>query len=84
MNDSLADRRFRRTEFLRRLYRRVDASVSVFVNGFEIGEEVGMDRDETAKLFDYLEEKGFIKVDDHRGGMLRITALGIDEVESTD
>jgi hypothetical protein len=82
MSAAPADRRFRRAEFLRRLYSRVDASVSVFVNGFEIGEELGMDRSETGKLFDYLEEKGFVKIDDHRGGMLRITALGIDEVES--
>jgi hypothetical protein len=82
MSTTPAGRRDQRTAFLRELYQRVDASVAIFVNGYEIGDELGMVRDETGKLFDYLEEKGFIKVDDHRSGMLRITAFGIDEVEA--
>ena len=83
MGSTPGGRRDQRTAFLRELYQRVDASVAVFVNGFEIGEELGIGRDEAGKLFDYFEEKGFIKVDDHRSGTLRITALGIDEVEAT-
>jgi DNA-binding IclR family transcriptional regulator len=62
----------------------VDASVSEFVNGYELAERVGIDRSEAAKLFAYFEEKGFIKVDDHREGTLRITAAGIDSVEAAE
>jgi DNA-binding MarR family transcriptional regulator len=62
----------------------VDASVSEFVNGYDLAEHLGIDRAETAKLFSYFEEKGFIKVDDHREGTLRITAAGIDHVEENE
>ena len=48
-----------------------------------------LDINEVAKLsglpasaLRYYEEKGLVKVDDHREGILRITAAGIDEVES--
>jgi hypothetical protein len=84
MSEELDRRRRARAEFLRRLYHRVDASVTEFVNGLEVGTELGLDEDETRKLFAYHEEKGFVRVDDHRSGMLRITAAGIDHVESTD
>jgi fatty acid-binding protein DegV len=78
------DRRRMRHAFLRRLYDVVDASVTEFVNGFEVAAGVGAGRDEAARLFDYFEERGFVKVDDHRTGTLRITAAGIDEVEARD
>jgi ssDNA-specific exonuclease RecJ len=60
----------------------VDASVSEFVNGYELAEHLGIDRTEAAKMFTYFEEKSFIKVDDHREGTLRITSSGIDQVEA--
>ncbi|HSJ12893.1 MAG TPA: hypothetical protein VK939_00675 [Longimicrobiales bacterium] len=82
MNDRIRERRERRAEFLRRLYLKVDGSVSEFVVGHEIGLELGADAAESRRIFEYFEEKGFVKVDDHREGILRITAAGIDEVES--
>lgn len=80
--DPVARRRELRLAFLRALYERVDGSVSDFVNGFEVAGGLGIDRPEAAKLFDYLEEKRWIRVDDHREGTLRITAEGIDRVEA--
>jgi predicted transcriptional regulator len=37
--------------------------------------------EETRKILAYLEEKGYVLVDDHRAGVVRITAEGIDAVE---
>lgn len=76
-------RRDLRREFLRRLYELVDGSVSEFVNASAIGAPLGVDEAETRRIFEYLEEKAFVKVDDHRGGIIRITAAGVDEVESS-
>ncbi len=74
-------RRATRRTFLVALYERVDGSVSEFVNGYEIAASLGVDREETAKVIAYFEEKGFVRVDDHREGTLRLTAAGVDEAE---
>lgn len=79
--DRIAARRAMRAEFLRRLYERVDGSVSEFVNGYELTDAIGIDRTEAGRLFAYFEEKGLIRVDDHREGTLRLTADGVDRVE---
>jgi predicted ArsR family transcriptional regulator len=82
MSDSIQRRRERRREFLRQLYLRVDGSISEFVNAYELGTELGIDEVEVRKIFEYLEEKQLVMVDDHRAGIVRITAAGVDEVES--
>jgi hypothetical protein len=82
MTDSAARRRQQRIDFLIRLYERVDASVSEFVAAFELGDDMGLPRDETRKIFEYLAEKGWVKVDDFREGTVRLTAAGIDRVEA--
>ncbi|HET9986255.1 MAG TPA: hypothetical protein VFQ38_21835 [Longimicrobiales bacterium] len=82
MQEIIARRRRHRTDFMLRLYARTDASVAEFVSAFDIGEELGIEPAEVAKLVGYLEEKGWVMVDDHRSGLLRITAAGIDHVES--
>ena len=82
MNNPMHERRERRRELLRRLYAAVDGSVSEFVNAFDIGTSLDLDETETRRIFEYLEEKGWVMVDDHRAGIVRITAHGIDEVES--
>jgi Mn-dependent DtxR family transcriptional regulator len=83
MSESMRRRRDLRREFLRRLYDLVDGSVSEFVSASAIGTPLGADDAETRRIFEYLEEKGLVKVDDHRGGIIRITAAGVDEVEAT-
>ena len=71
-----------RRQLLRRLYAAVDGSVSDFVNAFELGVSLELDEVETRRIFEYLEEKGWVMVDDHRTGIVRLTAAGIDEVEA--
>lgn len=75
-------RRRQRREFLVGAYELADGSVSEFINGYELGASLDIAEDEARKIFDYLEEKGWVLVDDHRAGTLRLTAEGIDEVES--
>jgi len=65
-----------------RLYEKVDASVSEFVSAFEIGAEVGLSEVETVRTIEYLEEKEYLHIDDHKQGIVRITAAGIDHVET--
>jgi Mn-dependent DtxR family transcriptional regulator len=74
-------RREQRREFLRLLYELVDGSVSEFVPASTIAEKLGLDEAETRRIFEYLEEKQLVVVDDHRSGIIRITAAGVDEVE---
>jgi ribosomal protein S25 len=80
--EELHERRRRRTEFLQALYERVDADVNEFVDGYEIAQRVGADQAEAKRIIAYFEEKGSVKVDDHKAGIIRITADGIDVVES--
>jgi predicted transcriptional regulator len=81
--EAIEERQKRRSEFMRCLYQTVDGSVSEFVQGFDLASELGADAEEARRILAYLEEKGLIKVDDHRNGVIRITAAGVDAVEST-
>lgn len=65
------------------IYARTDGSVSDFVPAFELAEELGIDGAEAARAIAYLEEKGWVSIDDHRAGILRITADGVDWVETS-
>ena len=81
-SDQARARRQRRTEFLRVLYEDVNASVNEFVDGIAIGSRVGADAEEARRIIAYFEEKGALMVDDHKTGVIRITATGIDLVEA--
>lgn len=81
MSEAIRKRREARREFLRRLYIRVNGSVSEFVGGYEIGEELALDAAESRRIIEYLEEKQLVMVDDHRTGIIRLTATGVDVVE---
>jgi hypothetical protein len=75
-------RRQRREEFLQILYDEVDGSVNEFVDGHAIAARVGADPDEARRIVAYFEEKGWVMVDDHKNGIIRLTAAGIDVVEA--
>jgi hypothetical protein len=82
MSDRLRERQERRIAFLRELYDMVDSSVTTFTSGFEVGERVAADRAETLKIIEYWAEKEMVKVDDYSSGMVRLTAAGVDAVET--
>jgi hypothetical protein len=82
MADSIQIRREQRREFLKQLYLRVDGSVSEFVAAYDLAAGLGIDEAEARKILEYFEEKAFVMVDDYRAGIVRITAAGVDAVES--
>jgi hypothetical protein len=81
MSEIIRRRREQRRQFLHGLYEHADGSVSEFLSAYELGAALGISEPETRKIFEYLEEKGWVLVDDHRTGTLRLTAAGVDEVE---
>ena len=82
MNPEIERRRQNRTAFLVRLYEIVDASVSTFVSGPEIATGIGVTYDARYAHQADWEEKQYIHIIDHKLGIVRITALGIDHVEA--
>lgn len=82
--EELTRRRALRAGYLEALYWKVDGSVSAFEDGFALGRELDLSRDETLGIMEYLEEKGLVRVDDHKEGTLRLTALGVDRVEESE
>lgn len=81
MKELIAKRRTERGVFLGRLYEVTDGSVSEFVEGYKLGEALGIGKDELRRHLEYFVEKGWIVVDDFRTGIVRLTAAGIDRVE---
>lgn len=75
-------RREQRRQLLVRLYEATDGSVSEFVGAWELAAELGVGGDEARRIVEYLAEKGWVLVDDHRAGIVRLTASGVDEVEA--
>ena len=84
MREDIKQRRQKRADFLARLYEMVDGSVSTFVSAFEIADAVGVDAAEAVRIIEYLKEKQWLHIDDHKLGIVRITAAGIDHVETTN
>jgi len=81
-SERIALRRAQRAQFLRMLYDLVDGSVNEFVDGHQIAAEIGAMPEEARRIMAYFEEKQLIKIDDHKAGIIRITAAGVDEVET--
>ena len=81
MKEEIEQRRRQRRDFMTELYRVTDGSVSEFVSAYEIGTDILIPNSDIKRLLAYLEEKEFIKVDDHKLGVIRMTANGIDYVE---
>ena len=79
--EAIEQRRRQRREFLQRLYDEVDADVSRFVSAWEIASAVGIGEADARRLLEYFGEKGYLHVDDHRAGTVRLTAAGLDHIE---
>lgn len=83
MQDEMARRRRWRADFMLRLYELAGGGVSEYLPAYDITDPMGIDRNEARKILEYLEEKGWVRVDDYRAGTLRLTADGIDRVETS-
>ena len=80
-SEGMRKRRLARTVLLRSIYDTAEGSVTEFVAAYELAADQGVDPAEAPRILSYLEEKGYLLVDDHRAGIVRITATGVDAVE---
>lgn len=78
--DMITKKRTDRFRFLHRLYERTNGDYHVLEDMFEVGEDVGLSRDETGRVMQYLDGEGLAT---HRaiGGVVAITHSGAIEVE---
>jgi hypothetical protein len=81
MSDEMRARRERRSTLLRSIYDAADGSVTEFIQAYDLADAQHTAPEEARKIVSYLEEKGYLLVDDHRAGIVRISAEGIDAVE---
>ena len=75
-------RRENRWRFLERLYRSSEEDGAVYEDGYAVAEELGLTRQDAERIARYHEDHGYVKSMGGPGLTLRITAQGIDHVES--
>lgn len=82
MSDAIRARRESRRRFLEYLYRASEEEASEYRDGYEAADELGISRQDVERIVRYLEDHGFVAKTGRTGLVLRITAAGIDHVES--
>ena len=82
MSDAVRARRENRRRFLEHLYRCSEEEDTEYRDGYEVAEELGIGRQDAERIVRYLEDHGFVTKTGRTGLVLRITAAGIDHVES--
>jgi hypothetical protein len=80
--DVFARRRAERRRFLERLYRSSEEAGIVYEDGYAVAEELGLSRVDAERIARYHEDHGYVRNMGGSGLTLRITAHGIDFVES--
>lgn len=82
MSDAVRARRENRRRFLDYLYRCSEEEDTEYRDGYEVADELGISRQDAERIVRYLEDHGFVTKTGRTGLVLRITAAGIDHVES--
>ena len=80
--DVFSRRRAERRRFLERLYRSSEEAGIVYEDGYAVAEELGLSRVDAERIARYHEDHGYVRNMGGSGLTLRITAHGIDFVES--
>jgi len=80
--DAVSRRRELRRRFLEALYQRSEEGESEYQDGYELGAELGMTRQDAERVARYHEDHGFVRKTGSHGLTVRITAQGIDHVET--
>ena len=81
-DDAFRRRREERRRFLERLYRSSEEDGVVYEDGYAVAEELGLSRVDAERIARYHEDHGYVRNMGGSGLTLRITAHGIDFVES--
>jgi hypothetical protein len=84
MSDEFRRRRELRQRFLRSLYDQSESGASEYQDGYELGAELGLSRQDAERVVRYHEDHGFVAKSGSHGLTVRITARGIDHIESGD
>lgn len=82
MSDEMRRRRELRRRFLELLYEHSEAGESEYQDGYEIAAEIGLSRQDAERVVRYHEDHGFVRKTGSHGLTVRITAQGIDHVET--
>ena len=80
--DAFRRRREERRRFLERLYRSSEEEGVVYEDGYAVAEELGLSRVDAERIARYHEDHGYVLNTGGSGLTLRITARGIDFIES--
>lgn len=75
-------RRESRRRFLERLYRSSEEEGAVYEDGYEVAAELGLSRQDAERIARYWEDLGYVRNTSGGGLSLRITAQGIDYLET--
>ena len=84
MSDVFRRRREDRRRFLERLYRSSEEEGIVYEDGYAVAEELGLSRADAERIARYHEDHGYVQNMGGSGLVLRITARGIDFIESEE
>jgi Mn-dependent DtxR family transcriptional regulator len=83
MNDEeVRLRREARRRFLEALYDTSERGESEYQDGYEIAAELGVSRQDVERIVRYHEDHGYVRKSGNHGLTVRITAQGIDHVET--
>lgn len=80
--DAIRQRRENRRRFLEHLYRSSEEQGAVYEDAYEVAEALGLSRQDAERIARYLEDHGYAKGTGGHGLTLRITARGIDHLET--
>jgi CTP-dependent riboflavin kinase len=81
-SDDVRRRRALRRRFLELLYESSEAGESEYRDGYELGAELGLSRQDAERVVRYHEDHGFVRKSGTHGLTVRITAQGIDHLET--
>ena len=81
-DSAIRRRRENRRRFLQRLYQHSEEGASEYVDGYEVADELGLSRPDLERIVRYHEDHGYVTKTTGAGLTLRITARGIDFVET--
>ena len=83
MSDEVREKRRNRRRFLERLYEQSERGESEYQDGYEIAEELGLSRQDAERIVRYHEDHGYVRKSGSHGLTVRITAQGIDHMETS-
>ena len=83
-DEEVRARREARRRFLQTLYDNSERGESEYQDGYEVAAGLGVSRQDAERIVRYHEDHGYVRKSGSHGLTVRITAQGIDHIESGD